>query len=85
MANDDHEDTLSIVQVYAESRESRFVVDNPKEYKLFEHFPDELIDAFETEDVAMHAHTWTITTDTYNQREPLRDFFEILAIDEHNN
>ena len=30
-----------------------------------------------------HAHDWVIKTETYTEREQLRDFFDILATDEH--
>ena len=36
------------------------------------------------EDLLYHAHDWVIKTDTYAERQPMRDFFNILATDEHN-
>ena len=31
----------------------------------------------------MHAHTWTIATETYKTSEALTSFFTVLATDEH--
>lgn len=48
LANEDDAETLSYVKIFAESRKSKFVVDDPKEYTLFEQFPRELLEAMET-------------------------------------
>ena len=37
----------------------------------------------ELENLAVHAHNWVVKTDTYKKSKPLRDFFDILATDEH--
>ena len=84
LANEDAKDTLSRVEIYSQSRPLDFVVDEPGKYTLFEPFPDELLEKLETEDINLHAHTWAIKTDTYAERAPLRDFFDILATDEEN-
>ena len=34
------------------------------------------------EPLLYHAHDWVIKTDTYAEREPLNNFFNILATDE---
>ena len=84
LANEDAKDTLSNIDVYGQSRPLDFVVDDLKDGRttLFASFPDELLEKLQTENLNLHAHTWTIKTDTYAQSQPLRDFFEILATDE---
>ena len=88
LANDDAKDTLSRINIFSESRPLDFEVSREElkngKYSLFEPFPENILDALETEDINLHAHTWTIKTDTYKEREQLRNFFDILATDEEN-
>ena len=84
LANDDHKATLSNVQIYNDSRPMNYTVKDPKASSLFAPFPDELIERMAEEDLLYHAHDWVIKTDTYAERQPMRDFFNILATDEHN-
>ena len=83
LANEDAKDTLSVVKIFGESRKVDFVVEDPTEYELFSYFPDEIIEKMELEDLAVHAHNWVVKTDTYKQSKVLRDFFDIIAVDEH--
>jgi len=83
LANDDHKDTLSLVEIFAESRKTKFTVERPGEHPLFEHFPEELLDALANEEISLHAHSWAVKTDTYKERPQLDDFFNVLAVDEH--
>lgn len=84
LANEDAKDTLSKVEVYGQSRPLDFEVGELKggKYTLFDSFPSELLYKLETENLNLHAHTWTITTETYEKRKQLRDFFDVLATDE---
>ena len=68
LANDDSAETLSKVVIFGKSRKSKFAVENPKEYTLFDQFPDDVLRAFETENVALHSHSWVIKTETYSTR-----------------
>ena len=56
-------------------------MENPKDYKLFEPFPDEIINKMGNEKLLYHAHDWVIKTDTYEESEPLQGFFDIIATD----
>lgn len=83
MANDDHKDTLSEVVIYSKSRPLDWTVEDPKkDYTLFEAFSDEMIEKLELEPLAYHSHTWVIKTDTYEERDQLTEFFDVLATDE---
>ena len=37
------------------------------------------------DNVQLHAHDWTIATKTYAERPQLAEFFNILAVDTHND
>lgn len=74
---------MSVVKIYKESRKVDFRVDQPKDYELFEKFPEELLEKLQLEDLAVHAHDWVVKTDTYSKSSALTDFFDILATDEH--
>ena len=50
-------------------------------FSLFDTFPDSLLFKMINEPLLYHAHDWVIKTDTYDKREPLQDFFHILATD----
>ena len=56
-------------------------MEDPKDYKLFEPFSDEMIEKMGKEKLLYHAHDWVIKTDTYEKSESLQDFFEIIATD----
>ena len=83
LANEDDKHTLSNVTIYRESRRIHPTVDLKHESSLFAAFPEELIRRMTTENLALHAHDWVITTETYKKREVLSDFFKVLAIDAH--
>lgn len=57
------------------------VDDLKKDSYVFEHFPDDLLEKMQNENILLHAHDWTIKTDTYAKSEALRDFFKIIATD----
>ena len=48
---------------------------------LFDQFPDSLLFKMINEPLLYHAHDWVISMNTYEKREPLRDFFDVLATD----
>ena len=70
LANEDAKDTLSRIDIYSQSRPLDFEVDELKggKYTLFEPFPEDILEKLETENINLHAHTWTIKTDTYAER-----------------
>lgn len=84
LANEDDKDTLGDVPIFSESRPICFAVDNVKDYSLFRDFPDWILEKLEEENLAVHAHNWVVKTDTYAKSELLRNFFDILAVDELN-
>lgn len=55
-----------------------------KNSTLFNSFPDSILFKMIDEPLLYHAHDWVISTDTYEKREPLKNFFNILATDEHD-
>lgn len=84
LANEDHKDTLSNVYIYNDSRKIDFTSDVSKvkeDTTLFENFPQTMIDKLANEDLTYHAHDWVIKTDTYKERKPLQDFYNILGTD----
>lgn len=40
-----------------------------------------MVDKMSKEKLLYHAHDWVIKTDTYDAREQLRDFFDVIATD----
>ena len=85
LANEDHKDTLSNVVIYNESRKMDLrMTEIKKNSTLFVDFPDSILFKMINEPLLYHAHDWVIKTDTYNEREQLSNFFNILATDTHN-
>jgi hypothetical protein len=84
LANCSDKSTLSNVDIYGESRPMIWNVEDPKrDSRIFSVFPQDLVDKLDTEGLALHAHTWTIKKDTYEERKCLRDFYNIIATDVH--
>jgi len=51
---------------------------------MFRDFPRSLIRKMSKNEIAFHAHDWTIAKNTYSKYKKLDDFFNILATDTHN-
>ena len=84
LANEDAKDTLSNVVIYNESRKMDIKMMLVHENStMFDPFPDSLLFKMINGPLLYHAHDWVIKTDTYDKREQLRDFFNIIATDTH--
>ena len=84
LANEDHKNTLSNLIIYGQSRPMNLkmeAITARQDRGLFDDFPFGLITAMTTQPINYHAHDWVIHMDTYKERQPLRDFFDILATD----
>jgi len=85
LANEDDKETLSNVEIYNESRKMDIKMMKIHENStMFDPFPDSLLFKMINEPILYHAHDWVIKKDTYDKREPLRSFFDIIATDTHN-
>ena len=49
--------------------------------QLFQTFPEYLVEAMENEGLALHAHTFSVSTDTFNETPGLKDFMKITQTD----
>lgn len=85
LANEDDKDTLTNNVIYNQSRRMDLKMKQIKKNStLFNSFPDSILFKMIDEPLLYHAHDWVISTDTYEKREPLKNFFNILATDEHD-
>lgn len=65
LANEDKADTLSNVTIYSESRSLDFKEDAVDNSQMFQDFPVALKGRMANENLALHAHDYVITMDTY--------------------
>ena len=85
LANEDDKDTLTNNVIYNQSRRMDLKMKQIKKNStLFNSFPDSILFKMIDEPLLYHAHDWVISTDTYEKREPLKNFYNILATDEHD-
>ena len=71
-------ETLDEIVIYGESRPIEWAVQNvTEESVLFSTFPEELVQAMEVQDVALHAHTYSVSVETFENTEGLRENMKI--------
>lgn len=51
---------------------------------MFDPFPESILFKMINEPLLYHAHDWVIGVETYEQRQPLQEFFNVLATDTHD-
>jgi gamma-glutamyl-gamma-aminobutyrate hydrolase PuuD len=79
---EDDPNTLDYVDIYGQSLPIDWEVKNvSEESKLFGTFPEYLVNAMQQEGLALHAHTYSVSLDTYNRTPGLRDFMKVLQTD----
>lgn len=83
LTNKESNETLTEVKIYGESRPYDWVVDPKTDSQLFSDFPQTVLTKMGQEALALHAHHFTIATDTYEESSLLSDFFKVLAVDTH--
>jgi hypothetical protein len=52
---------------------------------MFSDFPRPLLDKMGKENLALHAHTYVVATETYKKYPALDEFFQVTAVDFSNN
>lgn len=83
ITNEDRLDTLTKVEIYGESRPLEWVTDVKRDSRLFGDFPASTLQLMAEEPVQLHAHDYTISTETYQENTNLNSFFKLLAVDSH--
>lgn len=79
---EDNIETLDDIVIYGESRPIEWAIQNvTEESVLFSTFPQELIDAMEVQDIALHAHSYSISVETYENTVGLRENMKITQTD----
>ena len=80
--NDGDIDTLDIIDIYGQSLPIDWNVhDHTAESRLFQTFPDYLVEAMDNDGLALHAHTYSISTDTFNKTKGLNEFMKVTQTD----
>lgn len=80
--NDDEINTLDYIDIYGQSLPIDWEVKNvTQESKLFQTFPNYLVEAMDKDGLALHAHTYSISLDTFNSSKGLREFMKITQTD----
>ena len=54
---------------------------NASDSKFFASYPKNLSEAVSTEDVALHAHSYSISVDTFNNIPKMNNFMKITQTD----
>ena len=55
------------MSIYGESRLLEWVVESPeRESRLFRDFSEEILTKMSEESLQLHAHDWTVSTQTFN-------------------
>nr|XP_060631370.1 gamma-glutamyl hydrolase [Anolis sagrei ordinatus] len=52
--------------------------------RMFQGFPDDLLQAIASEPVTSHFHFWSLSVQNFTNNEKLRDFYKILTTNDHN-
>jgi gamma-glutamyl-gamma-aminobutyrate hydrolase PuuD len=80
--NDDYVDTLDIIDIYGQSLPIDWNInDHTVESRLFQTFPDYLVEAMDNDGLALHAHTYAISLDTFNKTKGLNEFMKVTQTD----
>jgi anthranilate/para-aminobenzoate synthase component II len=80
--NDDKVDTLDIIDIYGQSLPIDWNVhDITLESRLFQTFPDYLVEAMDNDGLALHAHTYSISLETFNKTKGLNEFMKVTQTD----
>jgi gamma-glutamyl-gamma-aminobutyrate hydrolase PuuD len=64
---DDDINTIEIIDIYGRNLPIKWVdEDSNKNSKFFSKFPQEIIEKMENTGLALHAHTFSVSVDTFN-------------------
>ena len=77
---DDQPDTLDHINIYGKNKNITWAV-NASDTKFFASYPEHLAKAVSTEDVALHAHSYSVSVDTYNNIPKMKTFMKITQTD----
>lgn len=81
---DDDWHTMDKIVIYGESRPVRWSVKNPKtQSRLFSSFPRDLVNYMSHKDVALHAHDYSISMESFHSKPGLSRFMKVLQTDVH--
>ncbi|KAL4635213.1 gamma-glutamyl hydrolase-like [Arapaima gigas] len=50
-----------------------------RESKMFRHFPKDVLDSLASEPITENSHKWSLTVESFNNNEELRNFYKILT------
>jgi len=77
---EDKVDTLDAVVIYGENRPVEWVGD-PQATNTFRTFPKGLTDRMASQGYAKHAHSYSISIDTYDKTPGLKSFMAVTSVD----
>jgi gamma-glutamyl hydrolase len=78
LLGEDKISTLDYIDVYGQSLPIDWKVENvTEESRLFSTFPDYLVEAMDNEGLALHAHTYSVSVETFNSTPGLKEFMKI--------
>ena len=77
----DNIETLDDVDIYGKSRPAHWTTRKPEDSQLFRKFPANLTAKMAHEGLALHAHSYSVSMDTFEKTAGLKKFMKVLQTD----